>query len=145
MAEADDVWRSPEGEAHQLLQAAIRPDEICTLIRQREKTYTRVIRCAAVLIAGLTGLFLYSEPFARFLEKQHEEMRSGYLRLRSRLFFFIPEGAASWWGDGPPAANKSAWPFVATAALLFLVWLAFGKAAEKAEHDLEDLRRRSGC
>jgi hypothetical protein len=97
-----------------------------------------------------------SEPCARFLERQHEERRSGYLRIRHRLFLFIPGIAASWWGGGPLATVKSQglspsswlyrfwtgpWLYVIIGMVLILVWLAFGKAAEKAAHDCEEVRR----
>jgi hypothetical protein len=97
-----------------------------------------------------------SESCARFLERQHEERRSGYLRIRRRLFLFIPGIAASWWGGGPLATVKGRglspsfwlyhfcagpWPFVMIGAALIIVWLAFGKAAERAAHDREEVRR----
>jgi hypothetical protein len=97
-----------------------------------------------------------SEPCARFIERQHEERRSGYLRIRRRLFLFIPGIAASWWGGGPLATVKDRglnpsswlyhfwtgpWLFAIIGMVLVLVWLAFGKAAEKAAHDGEEVRR----
>lgn len=97
-----------------------------------------------------------SEPCAHFLERQHEERRCGYLRIRRRLFLFIPGMVASWWGDGPLAATKAhgldpsswlfrfcdgPWPFLAAGTALILAWSAFGKAAEKAAHDREKVHR----
>jgi hypothetical protein len=97
-----------------------------------------------------------SEPCAQFLARQHEERRRGYLRIRDRLFLIIPGIAASWWGGGPLAVAKAGeidpsswlrhflggpWPFVAVTAVLVLVWFAFGKAAEKADRDREEIQR----
>ena len=100
-----------------------------------------------------------SEPCAQFLERQHEERRRGYLRIRRRLFLFIPGMVASWWGGGPLAAAKARglapsswlfrfydgpWVFLITGAALVLVWLAFGKAAEKAALEREEVYRSVG-
>jgi len=97
-----------------------------------------------------------SAPCAQFLARQHEERQRGYLRIRSRLFLLIPGILASWWGGGVLAAAKARgldpsswlyhflagpWPFVLTVMALVLVWLAFGKAAEKAAQDREEVRR----
>jgi hypothetical protein len=97
-----------------------------------------------------------SEPCAQFLARQHEERRCGYLRIRRRLFLFIPGIVASWWGGGPTAAAKtlsldpSSWLyhfyagpglFLIIGTALVLVWLAFGKAAEKAALECEEVRR----
>jgi hypothetical protein len=96
-----------------------------------------------------------SEPCARFLERQHEERRLGYLRIRRGLFLFIPGIAASWLGGGPLATVKGRgldpsswfyrfwtgpWLFVMIGVALILVWLAFGKAAENAARDREEVR-----
>jgi hypothetical protein len=97
-----------------------------------------------------------SEPCVHFLARQYEERRCGYLRIRRRLFLFIPGIAASWWGGGPLAAVNAwgldpssrlfhfcagPWPFVMTGIALLLVWFAFGKAAEKAAHECAEVRR----
>jgi hypothetical protein len=96
-----------------------------------------------------------SEPCAQFLARQHEERQRGYLRIRRRLFLLIPGIMASWWGGGPLTAAKARgldpsswlyhflagpWPFVVTMTVLALVWFAFGKAAEKAARDCEEVR-----
>lgn len=81
-----------------------------------------------------------SEPCARFLERQHEERRRDYLHIQRRLFLLIPGMAACWWGRSALAA-PGLWLFVSTGAGLVLVWLAFGKAAEKAARDREEVRR----
>jgi len=100
-----------------------------------------------------------TEPCARFLERQHEERRQGYLRIRNRLFLFLPGLAASWWGKGPLAAAKAmrldpgsalyrfyAGPglFLVTGTALVLVWLALGKAAETAGIERDEVRRSIG-
>jgi hypothetical protein len=97
-----------------------------------------------------------SEPCAQFLAKQHEERQHGYLRIRRRLFLFIPGIVATWWGGGPLTAARAhgldpsswlyhflagPWPFVLTVMVLVLDWFLFGKAAEKAARDREELRR----
>jgi len=48
-----------------------------------------------------------SEPCAQFLRRQHEERRRGYLRIRRRLFLFIPGIVASRWGGGLLDAARS--------------------------------------
>lgn len=95
-----------------------------------------------------------SEPCAQFLAKQHEERRRGYLHIRRRLFLFIPGIVASWWGGGPFTAAGARgldsaswpyhflagpWPIVLTVTALVLVWFAFGKAADKAARDREEI------
>ena len=97
-----------------------------------------------------------SEPCAQFLARHHEERQRGYLRIRHRLFLLIPGIVATWWGGGPLAVAKARgldptswlhhflvgpWPFVITVMALVLVWFAFGKAAEKAAQDREEVRR----
>jgi hypothetical protein len=96
-----------------------------------------------------------SEPCAQFLARQHEERQRGYQRIRPRLFLFIPGIVASLWGGGPLTAARARgidssswyyhflagpWPFVLTMTALVLVWFAFGKAAEKAARDREELQ-----
>jgi len=96
-----------------------------------------------------------SEPCAQFLARQHEERRCGYMRIQRRLFLFIPGVVASWWGGGPLAAARARgldpsswlnhflagpWPFVIIVTALVLVWVAFGKAAEKAAQDREEVQ-----
>jgi len=76
------------------------------------------------------------EPCAQFLERQHEERRLGYMHLRRRLFLFLPGIAMSWWGGG-----ARPWLFVVVLMALALAWLGFGRAAEKAALDREDVRR----
>jgi len=76
------------------------------------------------------------------------------LRIRRRLFLLIPGIVASWWGGGPLTAAKARgldpsswlyhflagpWPFVLIVTALVLVWFAFGKAAEKAAQDREEV------
>jgi hypothetical protein len=92
-----------------------------------------------------------SEPCARFLEREHEERRRHYLRIRNRLFLFIPGILACWFGRVPtiikaPSASGSAptWLFLITAIALILVWFAFGKAAHKAGRDRDEIRRIAG-
>jgi hypothetical protein len=96
-----------------------------------------------------------SEPCAQFLVRQHEERQRGYLRIRSRVFLLIPGILASWWGGVGLAAAKARgldpsswlyhflagpWPFVLDVTALVLVWFAFGKAAEKAARDREEVQ-----
>lgn len=100
-----------------------------------------------------------SESCAQFLERQHEERRCGYLRIRRRLFLIIPGMAASWWGGGPLAAAKARgldpsswlfhfydglWLFLIAGTALVLAWFAFGKAAEKAAQDREEVHGSMG-
>jgi hypothetical protein len=82
-----------------------------------------------------------SEPCASFLARQYEERRAGYRRIRNRLFLLIPGMAATWWGRRLEAGP---WLFVFCGAALVLVWLAFGKAAEKAARDSDETRRSIG-
>jgi len=97
-----------------------------------------------------------SEPCAMFLAKQHAERQRGYLRIRRRLFLFIPGIVASWWGGGLLAAAKTwgidpsswlyrflggPWPFIIIGTVLVLVWFAFGKAAAKAGREREEFER----
>jgi hypothetical protein len=91
-------------------------------------------------LGGGRRRMIAGEPCAAYLERQHEERRSGYLRLRRRLFLLIPGMAMSWWG----APGAKPWLFVMTGTALALVWFAFGKAAEKAAQDREEVRRSVG-
>jgi len=96
------------------------------------------------------------EPCTVFLTRHHDERRRGYLRIRGRLFLFLPGIGASWWGGGPAAAAKARgldpssrlfhflagpWPFLLALTALGVVWLALGKAAEKAAHDRDEIDR----
>jgi hypothetical protein len=92
-----------------------------------------------------------SEPCARFLEREHEERRRDYLRIRSRLFLFAPGILACWFGRAPAITTGASasgfaptWLFLTTAVALVLVWLAFGKAAQKAARDRDEIRRSAG-
>jgi hypothetical protein len=92
-----------------------------------------------------------SEPCARFLEREHEERRHHYLRIRNRLFLFIPGILACWFGRTPMMIRGSSasgaappWLFLTTAVALVLVWFAFGEAAKKAARDRDEIRRSAG-
>jgi hypothetical protein len=92
-----------------------------------------------------------SEPCTRFLEREHEERRRDYLRIRNRLFLFVPGILACWFGRAPAiitgsSASGSAptWLFLTIAVALVLVWFAFGKAAQKAAGDRDEIRRTAG-
>jgi hypothetical protein len=92
-----------------------------------------------------------SEPCARFLEREHEERRRHYLRIRNRLFLFIPGILACWFGrtltiiKGSSASYSAPpWLFLAAAVDLVLVWFALGKAAQKAASDRDEIRRSAG-
>jgi membrane protein implicated in regulation of membrane protease activity len=92
-----------------------------------------------------------SEPCARFLEREHEERRGHYLRIRNRLFLFVPGIVACWFGRTPTIIRGSSasgpappWLFLMSAIALVLVWFAFGKAAQKAARDRDEIRRSAG-
>ncbi len=92
-----------------------------------------------------------SEPCIRFLEREHEERRRHYLRIRNRLFLFIPGILACWFGRTLPIINGSSvshsaptWLFLTTAIALVLLWFAFGKAAQKAACDRDEICRSAG-
>jgi hypothetical protein len=92
-----------------------------------------------------------SEPCIRFLEREHEERGRHYLRIRNRLFLFVPGILACWFGrtltitKGSPASYSAPpWLFLMTAIALVLVWFAFGKAAQKAARDRDEIRRSAG-
>jgi hypothetical protein len=96
------------------------------------------------------------EPCANFLEREFENKRRGFLAIRRGLFLLIPGIAVTCWGGGPVARAKALgldpfswqfqfatgpWPFLIIGVILAFVWFAFGKAAEKARHDQQDIRR----
>jgi len=92
-----------------------------------------------------------SEPCTRFLEREHEERRRDYLRFRKRLFLLVPGILACWFGRAPAIITGSSafdsaptWLFLTTAVGLVLVWFAFGKAAQKAARDRDEIRRGAG-
>jgi hypothetical protein len=99
-----------------------------------------------------------NEPCANFLERQHEERRRSYLRIRRRLFLFLPGIIACWWGRSSlPVHNAGGetlswlsrleagpWLFLITGTALVFVWLAFAKAAEKAARERDKIVRRIG-
>jgi|ERR1700723_1549159 hypothetical protein len=92
-----------------------------------------------------------SEPCIRFLEREHEERRRHYLRIRNRLFLFVPGILACWFGRAPAIikgssgpGSASPWLFLTVAVSLVLVWFAFGKAGQKAARDRDEIRRSSG-
>jgi hypothetical protein len=91
------------------------------------------------------------ETCARFLENEHEERRRHYLRIRNRLFLFVPGILACWFGraaallTGSSAAGFApAWLFLLSVVALVLVWFAFTKAAEKAARDRDEIHRIAG-
>jgi hypothetical protein len=95
------------------------------------------------------------EPCAQYLVTQHEEQRRGYLRLRKQIWLFVPGILACDWGrlsttvsdigvlqptpSGKLQLLSANWLFVMTGVGLVLVWAAFGKAAEKAARDREQI------
>jgi hypothetical protein len=89
-----------------------------------------------------------SEPCTRFLEREHEERKRHYLRIRNRLILFIPGILACWFGRAPTMTKATSasgpaplWLFPATAIALVLLWFAFWKAAQKAASDRDEIRR----
>jgi len=91
------------------------------------------------------------EPCARFLQSEHEERRRHYLRIRNRLFLFIPGILACWYGrastiiqGSSASASAPPWLFLTTAIALVLVWIALGKAAQKAANDRDEVRHIAG-
>ena len=95
-----------------------------------------------------------NEPSGRFLVREHEERRRGYLWLRSRLFLLLPSMGASWWGmvqarsrglDSPVGFAEllaGSWPFLLTGASLIIVWFALGKIAERVNREADEVRQR---
>ena len=85
------------------------------------------------------------QPCAEFLHLQHEERRHGYLLVRNRIFLFLPGIAACWCGAHSIIAPRSLWLaslpwlFLSAAAGLVLVWIGFGKAAEKAGRERDEI------
>ena len=91
-----------------------------------------------------------NEPSGLFLMREHEERRHGYLWIRRRLFLCVPSILASWWGVAQVRGFDTAFPawqwlFLITGAGLILVWFAFGRAAEKAGREAEEVRRSMEC
>jgi hypothetical protein len=91
------------------------------------------------------------EPCTRFLEREHEERMRHYLRIRNRLFLLIPAILACWYGraltiikNSSASGSAPSWLFLTAAIALVLVWLAFGKAAQKAASDRDEIRRSAG-
>jgi len=95
------------------------------------------------------------ESCARFLERQHQERASGYLRVRRVSWLLVPSIVASWFGRGPLLAAQASglapsswlfrffagpWPFFLIAGILALIWLAFGAAANKATREAAEIR-----
>jgi len=92
-----------------------------------------------------------SEPCIRFLEREHEERRRHYLRIRNRLFLFVPGILTCWFGRAPAIIKSSSasgsappWLFLTTAVALVLVWFAFGRAAQKAARERDEIRGIAG-
>jgi hypothetical protein len=81
------------------------------------------------------------ESCVRFLQRQHEDRRIGYLSIRRRLVLFLPGIAACWWGRPSLARASGSWPFLIISIALVVVWLGFGAAADKALRDRDDLLR----
>jgi hypothetical protein len=96
-----------------------------------------------------------SEACVHFLERQHEDRARGYLRLRRQLWLLMPCIVASWIGEGPLLVAKEngldpstwlfrfcagPWPFIFITAVVVLIWLAFGAAANKAKREAEEIR-----
>lgn len=99
-----------------------------------------------------------TESCASFLRREFEGKRSGLLEIRRYMFLLIPPILTSWWAGGSairlralgvdPSSRlyefaSGPWPFIITGVLLIIVWLAFGLAAKKATHELDELRRRT--
>lgn len=109
--------------------------------------------------AWALGLFIYlitptlnrgpsrqsdNEPSGRYLVREHEERGRAYEWVRRRLYLGLPSMAASWWGIQQVNSRGllwGSWPFLVTGACLVIVWYAFGKAAEKAFREAEEVRR----
>jgi hypothetical protein len=94
-----------------------------------------IVNLFAPMVGGESHRRGVVEDCAHFLEKQHEERRIGFLRLRDRIFLFLPGVAASWWGGG-----AAPWLFGVTGAGLVLLWMLCGEAAKKAGRDRDEVR-----
>jgi hypothetical protein len=103
-----------------------------------------------------------TESCTSFLRRSYENKRAGFLALRRYLFLLIPPVLVSWFTGGARALRLSRlkalgvepssrlyefssgpWPLIVLLLSLVLAWLAFGLAAEKAERELDELRRRT--
>jgi hypothetical protein len=99
-----------------------------------------------------------AETCASYLRREFESKRSGFLDIQKWLFLLIPPILASWRGGGPAIRLRALgiqhssrlyevasgpWPFIITGLLLVLIWLAFGLAARKATHELDEISRRT--
>ena len=89
---------------------------------------------------------------AQFLTGQFEEKRRRYLAIRRGLFLFVPGIGLTVWGGGPALRARSlgfdptSWqvrfaPIAIVAVLLTLVWIAFGKAAQKSADEQTAIQR----
>jgi hypothetical protein len=166
-----NVWRSQTEEKQPSMQILLTPEKLCAMARSRKKLNAYVSRALMAVTMVLAGALLYnvyridqpwirlgqawtlgviiylfapalesgrrrlgaSDPCARFLGRQHEE-------LRRRLFLFIPGICACWWGRAQ-AISPSPWLFLITGVALILVWVAFGKAANKAARERDEILR----
>ncbi len=182
------AWKV-QGEQSRNLQVAMTPDQLCAMVRSRERLRARIGAISLVSIVAIAVGLLYNvyrvdqpwirigeawtlcivvylfgptfentvrqadvgEPCARFLEREHQERGRHYLRIRNRLFLLVPGILACWRGRAPTivkgsSASTSAppWLFLTAAIALVLVRFAFGKAAQKAAHDGDDIRRSAG-
>ncbi len=95
------------------------------------------------------------ETCIHFLERQHEERARDYLRIRRQLWLLTPSLVASWLGKGPLMIAEARgldpsswlfrfcagpWPFLLIFAVVVLIWLAFGAAADKARRDAREIQ-----
>ena len=98
-----------------------------------------------------------NESCSNFLQREFEEERRRLLeRRRALVLVLVPGFLASWWGGGPALKAKAwgldqsdwlfqlstgPWPFLIVGAALTLAWFAFGRSADKAKREIEDIRR----